>query len=831
MQSRETDRVWGVGVGFGACLATVFALGVSAGPSALGERPASRVGKVASRLPPDRMTSAEDSKTPHPNATDHATGGRILQTSCCENDAQLHVLGDVLTPAAGGVAAPDGTNYSVHHRVGADLDAGGPQGITCFNIFHFGLPGAPDDIVKFDGIEEPIRTDLLGTVPRVIEFDSAEPNGQRLLSIRSSSPTGTDLFPAGFISGGVPLTDACFSIGLDDALAWGESDVVVAAAIEFLTNGLVELGPLEASAFFLNPWNGVTTITLPGGAGQGYNGVRLTLLIEKTIDVPNDNCREQLQVFDGATDFSTIGAGTDGPEEPALCQFALYSDIASDIWFRYVATCSGNLAVDLCDSGYDTKFAVYPACRQCPIEVDPIACNDDFCGLRSFATAEVVEGECYTIRVGGYLGLQGTGTMNLSCNIIAPPTGACCNVNGGCFGTLTEEACVTQNGTWFLGETCPAFLCPVSPPTNDECTDCIRVLTNSSYSGRTTASSGTDVSSCSQNDSLDVWHCWTADCTGRVNISTCGSGFDTTLSVFDACDGVQLACDDDSCPTNPPNNSSVTLDVTEGTSYFIRVSGYDGRVGNYTLNVGVCKSACCLTSGVCGLSAESQCLGLGGTWLGPGSLCAGDLDGNGINDACEACPKATIADSAPPDGTVDARQPHARNNFLPRQGIGSPGVPGSRRETIVIVLSPPVADAEECFSLCETGADSLLGPNTIDAVTYHGAGVYELVLDHAIPMGKVTTIEFLGDGSSVEYFSHPANVDGGAMADADDITEHIECCLLGNCLPTWSDRSCDIDRSTLVTPADTVFLVDVLNGTQNWTVWNGTPIPANASCP
>lgn len=762
-------------------------------------------------------------------------GGWTLRPGCDNSCELLHVSGDSIKTRPPVIAAPGGTTYSVSHRVGADFDDDGPQPITCFFIYSFALPGAQDDIVTFDGLTpEAIRTDFFGTVPKVIETDDPQPNGQRLITIQTESPIGTDLFPAGFIQGGRVLTDACFSIGLEDPLTWFGSDTIVVATIEFLTDDVVMAGPFDAISFFTDPWDGVAEITLPGGAGNGFNGVRLTLLAEKSISVANDACEQQIEAFNGDTAFSNIGATTDGPDEPTECYFFSYSDIESDIWYRYTATCTGNLTVDLCNSNYDTKVAVYDGCLECPVDTLPLACNDDFggCGTRSLATAPVVSGQCYTIRIGGYLGVQGTGTMRLSCSIIQPPSGACCD-DGVCLGTKTEVDCLSQNGTWFSGGACPGFSCPVLPPPNNECADCIRVLTGVPYQGRTRGATGTDISSCGTNDTLDAWNCWTADCTGQVSITTCGSSFDTTLAVYDACGGAQLACDDDGCQFGPPfTRSKVTLNVTEGTTYAIRVSGHNGAAGDYTLNVESCRNACCLSDGRCFMRTLAQCESFAGTWLGPGTQCGGDLDGDGINDACELCPQATIAGVAPESGTVDARQPNARNASLPRHGIGSPGGGGARRESIVILLDPPVPEGEGCFDVCETRDDPLTATNTIGSVTYHGSGIYELVLDHAISAGGVTTIEYLGDGSFVEFIAHPGNVDGGPMADASDVGEHMDCCLSGLCTPMWDAFSCDADRSLLVTPADTLVIIDLLIGTQVWDPWLSTPLPARGNtCP
>lgn len=790
-------------------------------------------------------------------------GGWTITPGCGIDCELLHVSGEVYEPPDSAVASPVGTTYSVHHRVGADLDGNGPLPIACFFIPT--IPGAPDDVVNFDGFPEEIRTDLFGTIPTVTESDTALPTGRRAITILTQSPTGTDLFPPGFSQGGVPLTDACFSIGGDrdkpvDPLTWVGSDTVFSAFIDFLIDEVpITEQPFDALSFFSDPWDGVVTITLPNGAGNGINGVRLSLVTEKSVVVANDNCRDRLDAFDGDTVFSTIGATTDGPDEPTACHFFSYSDIGSDIWYRYTATCTGNLTVDLCDSNYDTKVAVYdsPTClasRDCPVQSPPLDCNDDFlgCGIHSLATVPVVTGQCVTIRIGGYLGFQGSGTMTLSCSVIPPPSGACCD-DGTCVGTLTEVDCLNRNGAWFQGGTCPGFTCPISPPPNDLCADCIRVETGVAYHGRTRAATGTDVTiGCVFNDRFDVWHCWTADCTGRVSITTCGSSFDTSLAVYNQCGGTQLACNDDGCP---PVQSKVTLDVVEGATYTIRVAGFNSAVGDYTLLVKDCKNACCL-SGVCGLRTASVCEAVGGSPLGPGSFCGVcvggsnnggecfdaldcpsggvcdyDLDDNGIDDICEPCPSTTIAGAAPASGTVDARQPNPYTSSLPRQGIGSPGGAGSLRESIIIVLNPREPDAEECFQLCETSVDPILGANDITGVTYHGAGIYELVLDHAIPAGGVTTIEYQGDGSYVEYIAHPANVDGGPFADALDVKEHVDCCLLGLCTPAWGNYSCDINRSLLVTPADTLGVIDLLIGGPVWDAWNGDPLPNRGSCP
>ena len=89
----------------------------------------------------------------------------------------------------------------------------------------------------------------------------------------------------------------------------------------------------------------------------------------------------------------------------------------------------------------------------------------------------------------------------------------------------------------------------LAQPINDDCADAICVEDGVAFEGSTVGATGTDVSSCSFEDDLDVWHTYKPEFSGNVSITLCDSGYDTTLSVFDACGGNELpsGCDDDGC--------------------------------------------------------------------------------------------------------------------------------------------------------------------------------------------------------------------------------------------------------------------------------------------
>lgn len=118
-------------------------------------------------------------------------------------------------------------------------------------------------------------------------------------------------------------------------------------------------------------------------------------------------------------------------------------------------------------------------------------------------------------------------------------------------------------------------------PANDACVDAVVVIEDTPINGTTTGATGTDITSCTSNDSLDVWYVYTPAQSGTVIISLCGSTYDTALAVFDVCGGTESACNDDSCGLQ----SEVTLAATLGHSVMIRVSGFGGTSGDFTLSV------------------------------------------------------------------------------------------------------------------------------------------------------------------------------------------------------------------------------------------------------
>ena len=125
-----------------------------------------------------------------------------------------------------------------------------------------------------------------------------------------------------------------------------------------------------------------------------------------------------------------------------------------------------------------------------------------------------------------------------------------------------------------------------SAPANDICTNRQSLALGGTAFGTTRAAAANGFSSCgTSNASPDVYYTITAPCTQDVTISTQGTSWDTVLSVLAGCPSSlagEIACNDDFAP--PLRYSRLTFTAQGGVPYTIRVSGYQGAFGDFTLN-------------------------------------------------------------------------------------------------------------------------------------------------------------------------------------------------------------------------------------------------------
>jgi hypothetical protein len=165
------------------------------------------------------------------------------------------------------------------------------------------------------------------------------------------------------------------------------------------------------------------------------NSTRNTYSMTYSVVTPsgpsNNLCVAAAPIGLGTTNFTTVGASTDGPVE-AACNFSSDSQVSQDVWYRHTAAATGSITASTCASTtWDTKLAVYGT-GTCPGATPntAIACSDDECGpsnMQSTVTFDVVAGQQYLLRVGGFGSASGTGQLSLVFTPPPPPPPTRCN--------------------------------------------------------------------------------------------------------------------------------------------------------------------------------------------------------------------------------------------------------------------------------------------------------------------------------------------------------------------------------------------------------------------
>jgi hypothetical protein len=150
---------------------------------------------------------------------------------------------------------------------------------------------------------------------------------------------------------------------------------------------------------------------------------------------------------------------------------------------------------------------------------------------------------------------------------------------GDDLGGLTNQGAVYlyEAPTTTQSDTCTgAWVIPLNQETQSHY-GCTSLATASGFAASSCGNGGTGP---------DAWYSWTPTCNGNVIIDTYGSEFDTVLSVHTGCPVAgnlqQVACNDDGFPA-PERDSLVTFNFAAGTTYYIRVAGYNAASGAFTL--------------------------------------------------------------------------------------------------------------------------------------------------------------------------------------------------------------------------------------------------------
>ena len=277
----------------------------------------------------------------------------------------------------------------------------------------------------------------------------------------------------------------------------------------------------------------------------------------------------------------------------------------------------------------------------------------------------------------------------------------------------------------------------------------------------------------------DMWYDWVAPATGRLAVDTCDglSTPDTSLAIYDGC-----GCPVDSVNELACSETEVTQDCFLGSRTAVAVQG------------GQCYK-----------------IRLGGN--------LGDTPSGTLHTVFTSCSDGAVTLVDPPEGTVDARQPHPP---------GDPDTPQGIKE-ITVQWVGGTTDVF-CRSYCETDVDGSAA-NSVFIMEDLGGDMFKLHLAREIAPGAVATVVFFhsdGTTTSLTVTSHPGNVDGTGPSDAADISAMLAA-LNGNV--AFDPYAHDIDHSGTFTGRDALRLIDLHNGAGGaFDVWGNTGFPDCFPC-
>ncbi|WP_055442710.1 T9SS type A sorting domain-containing protein [Lacinutrix himadriensis] len=135
----------------------------------------------------------------------------------------------------------------------------------------------------------------------------------------------------------------------------------------------------------------------------------------------------------------------------------------------------------------------------------------------------------------------------------------------------SDVACDVDLGA--VTYTCPA-------PANDLCGGAIAIACGETVIGSTTNATDTG-----NNPSNDVYYSFMSATLTDVNLSLCGSDYDTAFRVFDDCLQSNLIAFNDDSEACSGNQSVLTFTAQPNITYFIMIEGYDDDSGDYEMVV------------------------------------------------------------------------------------------------------------------------------------------------------------------------------------------------------------------------------------------------------
>jgi len=158
---------------------------------------------------------------------------------------------------------------------------------------------------------------------------------------------------------------------------------------------------------------------------DGVYNVRVrTVTACEATSAPNDYCSNAIDLPDPSANIQPVtGAPFVLDDATFDCMdLPCNTSLRNDLWYRVTAPVTGPMTVSTCgttpESSPDTELMVYDGCG-CPPprDIPPTcasACNDPNCLSSACTMLDVVEGACYTIRLGDNQGNGGAGRLTIT---------------------------------------------------------------------------------------------------------------------------------------------------------------------------------------------------------------------------------------------------------------------------------------------------------------------------------------------------------------------------------------------------------------------------------
>lgn len=187
-------------------------------------------------------------------------------------------------------------------------------------------------------------------------------------------------------------------------------------------------GGNSGSAVILESTGEVIGIHTCGGCGPSFganNGTsiqnsNLQNILENPAgicidDLPpqpsNNDCSNSIFLGDGQFEISNLGATGEGMPESDGCAA---QSAQADVWYSYLAGCSGTLTVDVCDADFEAVVSIYGG--TCPTAGEEvISCSSAACGAGGAISIPVSQGDFFRIRIGSADQAQGEATLSITC--------------------------------------------------------------------------------------------------------------------------------------------------------------------------------------------------------------------------------------------------------------------------------------------------------------------------------------------------------------------------------------------------------------------------------